>query len=239
MGECSRAALLRDGVTGPVRVLSVHDALALYSLLHASLVRHRQLAPQQPPRLANWHQDVPWAYQLASLPSLIPHVERVLGGPCCIWASELWVKAPYSRMHVPWHQDRAFWPVPGKIGTVSAWIALTEASAENGGLAFVPGSHRRAWPHVPMDASVGGLDAGVRAEDIDPGDVWAPTLSPGEAVLFDERTLHGSPSNSSARPRAAYSVRYTLDPEPSAPRVSGSAPVLVGWLNTDDQPPWP
>jgi ectoine hydroxylase-related dioxygenase (phytanoyl-CoA dioxygenase family) len=221
-----------------VRVLSVRDALALFSLLDATLARHRQLAPQQPPRLADWHRTVPWAYQLASTPSLIPHVELVLGGPCCIWASELWVKAPYSRMSVPWHQDHAFWPVPG-VGAVSAWIALTEASADNGGLAFVPGSHRRAWSHVPMDANVGGLDAGVRAEDIAPEDVWVPTLSPGEAVLFDERTLHGSSINSSARPRAAYSVRYAPDPEPSAPRVPGSAPVLVGWASTDDQPALP
>jgi ectoine hydroxylase-related dioxygenase (phytanoyl-CoA dioxygenase family) len=213
MDDAWRAAVLERGVTGPLRVLSVREAAAALAAFNSQVALLQSLFPGQPPRLHGWHQRFPWAYSLAAVPALIERVERLLGAPCGIWASEFWVKAPFSRLSVPWHQDNVFWPTPGR-NTFSAWIALTEASPANGGLTLVPGSHRRRWEHRSVDTATGGLDRGVPPEHIPQESIWAPTLSPGEALLFDEQSLHSSPPNLSARPRVAFSVRYTRDPSP-------------------------
>ncbi|MBN1205566.1 MAG: phytanoyl-CoA dioxygenase family protein [Myxococcaceae bacterium] len=214
---------------GPLRVLSVREAAEALAAFNAQVALQQALSPGHPPRLNGWHQQFPWAYALAAAPALVERIEMILGAPCCIWASEFWAKAPFSRMDVPWHQDDVFWPSPNG-GTFSAWIALTEASPTNGGLALVPGSHRKKWEHQPVDSALGGLDQGVPPELIPQEAIFAPTLSPGEALLFDERSLHASPPNPSARPRVAFSVRYTRDPSPErglpGPRLP---PILQGW----------
>ena len=48
-----------------------------------------------------------------------------------------------------WHQDSTYWGL-SKPDVVTAWIALDEATAENGCMRYVPGSHRHGvFPVTP------------------------------------------------------------------------------------------
>jgi ectoine hydroxylase-related dioxygenase (phytanoyl-CoA dioxygenase family) len=221
----SRDELIEEGVTGPVRVLSVLDAGRACEALFLELARQR--ASGGGVELAGWHRHVPWAYEIAAMPMLVSCMDEACGGPCAVWASELWVKPPASEMEVPWHQDHVFWPSPNPR-TFSAWVALTEASTANGGAAFVRGSHGRVWSHGEVDTRKGGLDRGIAGGEVPEAQVWRPRLSPGEAVIFDGRTVHGSPPNRSARPRVGYTVRYVLD-ETGARGASARPAVILGW----------
>jgi ectoine hydroxylase-related dioxygenase (phytanoyl-CoA dioxygenase family) len=90
-------------------------------------------------------------------------------------------KPPRSGAPTPWHQDEAYWDPPYRHRAVSIWIPLQTATAANGCLSFLPGSHRDglrdhelfAFAHPPLgrwpDSPVSGHPA--------PGDIW-PGLGP-------------------------------------------------------------
>lgn len=228
-----RAEFERNGIAGPIRVLDVRQAALAIATLRAELQAQALRFPERPPVLAGWHTWSIWTHDIAAHPILVQAIEIMLGASCQIWASELWIKTAWSEVRVPWHQDDVFWPAGAELPTVSAWVALTEASPSNGGLQLVRGSHERRWKHVPVDASRGGLDHGIDPGDLPPEQIWSPTLSPGEAILFDSRVVHGSPANPSQRDRVALSLRYTLASVP----VPAGVTAVHGSSTYDQRPP--
>ena len=79
---------------------------------------------------------------------------------------------------------------------VNAWIPLTEASAENGCLKVIPGSHAAGVYKEPFSE---GFDAGA---------VTIP-MSPGDVLFLDNKLLHSATQNTSADDyRWAFNFRY-------------------------------
>ncbi|MBA2482688.1 MAG: phytanoyl-CoA dioxygenase family protein [Planctomycetes bacterium] len=109
---------------------------------------------------------------------------------------------------MPWHQDASYWAIEPKK-TVTAWLALGETSPDNGCLRIIPGSHTRTSEHRAISDPTSWFDKGVDPRDIDESTAVDLALRPGEAVLFNEATLHGSEMNRSSQPRVAISFRYT------------------------------
>lgn len=131
-----------------------------------------------------------------------------------------------------WHQDQPFWPVEGDH-LVSFWLSLTSCTPESSALKFVPGSHRGERLYRPHGFDGQPLlgDLGERsAQAVDVADRWHDgpppafhedaaahgivewSYEPGDAVMFDARTLHSSGGNTSTTSRrVAYSIRCTGD----------------------------
>jgi ectoine hydroxylase-related dioxygenase (phytanoyl-CoA dioxygenase family) len=79
---------------------------------------------------------------------------------------------------------------------VNAWIPLTEASAENGCLKVIPGSHTLGVHKEPFP------------EGFDDGAVTIP-MSPGDVLFLDNKLLHSATRNTSADDyRWAFNFRY-------------------------------
>ena len=114
-------------------------------------------------------------------------------------------KAPDGRTFVSWHQDTTYENVdPPKI---IAWLAVTDATLENGCLGFIRGSHR--WGqlrHEEADNPDSMLTHGhFVAEDLDESLAVHVELEAGEAVLFHYGVVHGSaPNYSDDRRMAAF-----------------------------------
>lgn len=110
---------------------------------------------------------------------------------------------------VPWHRDGFGYPIE-PIATTSVWIAVTGSSVANGCLRVIPGSHRTADPGVhdstpkPDEMFSGSLDP-VSFDEASAVDV---PLEPGQFVIFDVYTIHGSQPNNGSQPRAGYTCRY-------------------------------
>ena len=84
------------------------------------------------------------------------------------------------------------------------WIALDEATAENGCMHIIPGSHEEG-PVVHFDRRDWQIcDTDVQVDQ----DVMAP-LEPGGALLFDGLLHHGTPPNTSDSRRRALQFHYT------------------------------
>ncbi len=130
----------------------------------------------------------------------------------------------------PWHQDYAYWLGSHKL---SLWIALDEATEENGCLLLLPGSHRQEYRHdkVQDAATAGGF--GNRLDPAKLGlerEAIVAPLRPGGAVFFHDLCLHASLPNRNGAPRRALipTYRNLAEPDedypslPAARRIRGA-----------------
>ena len=118
---------------------------------------------------------------------------------------------------LPWHQDEAYWD-PGMIyRAMGSWLALDDATLENGCMSFIPGSHGSdvlAHRHVNDDPAVHALFT-----EPDPADIARAVAVPvraGGAVFHHSRTLHGSGPNTTDKPRRAWANEWQLAPAKAA-----------------------
>jgi len=130
------------------------------------------------------------------------------------------LKAPGTQQATPWHQDLPYYCVDG-TRTASVYVSLDQASADVA-VSFVKGSHhwnRLFFPRVFLDgANFEGstLDPTMEAvPDINAQpeiyDIAAWALEPGDAVVFDFRTLHGTGNAEIKTVRRAFSSRWLGD----------------------------
>jgi ectoine hydroxylase-related dioxygenase (phytanoyl-CoA dioxygenase family) len=117
----------------------------------------------------------------------------------------------------PWHQDAPYYSVAAPK-TVSLWLPLDDVLRERT-LEFIARSHRSGKLYQPQFFNGNplnehdGLEPLPNIEDNrDAFDILGWALSPGDAVAFDYRTVHGAPVNDSpSAQRRAFSLRLVGD----------------------------
>jgi len=103
----------------------------------------------------------------------------------------------------PWHQDSYYFPFEPPRPVVGVWLAVTEATLDNGCLHVLPGSHREAvHQHVP-DRRPSANYGYVEIVDHDMGGSRPVLMSPGDVLVFDSHLMHRSTDNGSDGRRAA------------------------------------
>ena len=153
------------------------------------------------------HLHFEWAHSLCTHPRVLDAVEQIIGPDIVVHSSTLFLKPP-GRSFVSWHQDGHYWELSEPL-LVSAWIALRDATVENGCLRVQPGSHLTQLPHGEHRHEDNMLGTGStvldgleldRAVDI--------VLRAGEMSLHHAHMLHGSNANQSDQNRVGYAIRY-------------------------------
>ena len=127
------------------------------------------------------------------------------------------VKEAAAGVPTPWHQDAPYYCVEGPK-TLSLWIPLDEVPRETT-LEFVAGSHLWGKSYRPQRFDGSALNANDGLEEIpdidgnrDDYEIVGWAVSPGDAIAFDYRTVHGAPANSSkTTERRAFSLRLLGD----------------------------
>lgn len=166
------------------------------------------------------HLDCPTVYELCADSAITERVRSILGPDLLLWATTLFEKTP-GMSDFAWHQDVQYFDLEPPVN-VTAWIALTEATTENGCMQFVPASHRDRVPHVE-DPSRPFFDLKADPDHVDEKRAIDVELDAGEFVLFNERLLHRSRENTTDERRFGLSARITV---PYA-RVNTDDPKLV------------
>jgi Phytanoyl-CoA dioxygenase (PhyH) len=85
------------------------------------------------------HLPFPFLCDLVSHPRLLDAVEDLIGPNILCWGSSFFQKEPGDKSFVSWHQDSTYYGLEPPI-TLTAWIAITEASIASGCMRFLPGS---------------------------------------------------------------------------------------------------
>jgi ectoine hydroxylase-related dioxygenase (phytanoyl-CoA dioxygenase family) len=126
-----------------------------------------------------------------------------------VFTSTWFIKEPGSAAIAAWHQDATYFGLrPHRH--VTAWVALTDATAENGCMEFLPGSHERGQlPHTAgvVASSVNRARQAVDGAVDDAPAVHAP-LRAGEFSLHHTLTLHRSQPNRSRDRRIGLGISY-------------------------------
>ena len=153
------------------------------------------------------HHDNPFLYELITRREIVDRITSILGADVLLWRSMFFVKEAGEK-RIPWHQDLDDWPIEPYFA-LSVWIAIDEATAENGCVEVIPGSHRKFIPVVPTPNDV--LDGFPRMANpacFDDHHKIMMELKPGEFFVFNERLLHQSASNQSPKRRMGLAVRF-------------------------------
>src|SRR5262245_51865336 len=148
------------------------------------------------------HVLLTWVHGLARHPAILGAVEDLIGSDILVYTSTWFIKEPESPAIAAWHQDATYFGLRPYVH-VTAWHALTDATAENGCMEFLPGSHHRGQlPHRAgvVAASVNRAGQAVVGDVDDKPAVHAP-LRAGEFSLHHTLCLHRSQPNRSAARR--------------------------------------
>ncbi|WP_214071865.1 phytanoyl-CoA dioxygenase family protein [Mucilaginibacter sp. dw_454] len=131
--------------------------------------------------------------------------------------SMLFVKGP-GKKGQSWHQDEFYIPTRDKSLT-GVWIAIDDATIDNGCLWLIPGSHRPGYirPRVPTDNpefnEKDSLDiSGFPKEAIIPVEVKS-----GSVIFFNGYTLHSSLSNKTSDHFRTALVNHYMSAESMLP----------------------
>jgi crotonobetainyl-CoA:carnitine CoA-transferase CaiB-like acyl-CoA transferase len=141
---------------------------------------------------------------------MLDAVESVLGPDILLWDSAYVIKEPGNRRFVSWHQDLTYWGLGETDHELTAWIALSPATAASGCMRFVAGSHGQAiLPHRDTFAADNMLSRGQEiAVEVDEADAVEVLLQPGQMSFHHGRMFHASGPNRSADRRIGMAIRY-------------------------------
>lgn len=160
----------------------------------------------------NPHLECGWARRTVASVRLLDVVQRLLGPTVAVENTFLIIKWPNTGFAVPVHQDGINDRIvldPAR--SLAVWLAVTEATSENGCLEVVPGSQTAGYrPYGraedaptggggrPLAACTGGREHGFTRV----------VLGAGQACAMDVRLLHRSGPNRADQPRIGLNIRY-------------------------------
>ena len=142
-------------------------------------------------------------------PNILDMVAQVIGPDIILWNSSFFAKPAVNGKKTPWHQDGEYWPLR-PLATCTVWLAIDEATVENGCLNFMPGSHKRKElrPHRTNKDPNFTLHQELLESEYDDDKAVPLELEAGQMSLHDVYLLHGSEANDSGKPRRGMTMRF-------------------------------
>lgn len=209
MKALTEAAVRQYNETGyyaPVPALTTAEAAALRERLEsfeasagilAGKLRHKS------------HLLFTWLNDLIRHPRILDAVEDVIGPNILCWGTSFFIKEKRNPSFVSWHQDSTYWGLdPADV--ITAWVALSDSTAENGAMRVIPGSHKLDQvPHRDTFRPENLLSRGQEIMvEVDDAQARMLELKAGEMSLHHVRLIHGSDPNPSDLRRIGFAIRY-------------------------------
>ncbi|WP_262250041.1 phytanoyl-CoA dioxygenase family protein [Parapedobacter soli] len=125
-----------------------------------------------------------------------------------IWHDQALIKRPWANP-TSWHLDTPFWSFSDRRA-LSIWVALDDATLENGCLFFIPGSHKRTtFENTGIGKNMGGIFEvypqfkATRSK--------AAVMKAGSCSFHNGLTIHGAHANMTPGFRRAMTCAYMPD----------------------------
>jgi len=157
-----------------------------------------------------------------------------------IWHDQALFKRPWANP-TAWHLDTPFWSFSDRKA-ISIWVALDDATFQNGCLYFIPGSHQGTkFDKISIGRNMDSIF------DVYPQYVKAPTVAApmkaGSCSFHNGLTIHGAGANMTNAWRRAMTCAYMPDGnvfngEPNIlPEAYLSSLTIGDLLNNNEQNP--
>jgi len=109
-----------------------------------------------------------------------------------------------------WHQDRGVGHAEAdQTQMLTVWIAMTDATQENGCLQVIPQAHGSMLPHCPK------VQTAIADDFIDAGEAISLPVPAGGIVLLHPLTPHASLPNRTDGFRWSFDLRYNVTGQPT------------------------
>ena len=174
----------------------------------------------------------PGFHDLLWNPAFLVPASQLLRGGVRFWHDQVFSKPARHGGVVAWHQDYSYWTRTKPMTHLTCWIALDDATRENGCLQYVPRSHE--WDLLPKPALAGDMEAIQSVLSDDQKARFEPVaveLKKGMATFHHPLMVHGSFENRTDGPRRAAVINVFRDGVCSAsnePLLEGVPPVPAG-----------
>jgi hypothetical protein len=145
----------------------------------------------------------PYLRSFCAHPVLAGLCRDLIGPDVRLYWEQAVYKQPHSAEPVLWHQDNGYTYVEPQA-YLTCWIAITDATPENGCVTVMPGVHRQgtlAHRDTPIGYECWGDEASA---------VPVPVRA-GSIVVFTSLTPHATARNTTDDVRKAYIVQYAPD----------------------------
>src|SRR5262249_43145793 len=227
-----------DGAVFPVAALTPEES----GYFHGAFEELEKEAGAPQKYSAYTHLFFPWAYQLVTHPAVVEAAACIIGSEVLVDSSLILCKHALDGTFAPWHQDGVYSGMH-TTPSVSAWIALTPSTRENGCMRVVPGSHatgRLAHRMVADKKTLFGQSPEIEST-VDENRAVDIELAAGEMSLHDSSIVHGSEPNLSATDRLGFVIRFVTPAfqsrKASFPVVRARGGADCGCLRVLDEPP--
>ena len=125
-----------------------------------------------------------------------------------IWHDQALFKPPFGNP-TSWHLDNPFWSFSSR-DAISVWVALDDATKDNGCLYYLPGTHKAArYDNVGIGQNL--ADLFIVYPEWKALDSIAAPCPAGSAVFHNGLTAHGAGANMTCWPRRAMTCAYMPD----------------------------
>ena len=140
---------------------------------------------------------------------ILNFVEQLIGPNFALWNSSFFAKPAINGHATPWHQDGQYWPIR-PLATCTVWLAIDDATIENGCLRFIKGSHidQKLKAHNINNGKNLTLNQELVKEEYDEKKAVNLILKRGQISLHDVYLVHGSEANNSPKARRAITMRF-------------------------------
>ena len=154
-------------------------------------------------KLHGYHREHQTFVDLTRHPRVAGFLAQLIGEEAVLKTEMALSKPPFIGSEKPWHQDNAYfnWLPLEKVAT--AWLALDDATIENGCMHVLPGGHKLgALKHHHT------IDCEILPDRIDRSQAVPVPLKAGGAMFFSAMLPHQTPPNSTAERRRALQFQY-------------------------------
>lgn len=201
----------RDGFVAPVDVMSCAQAIALRQRLEA--VEQRFPERLNAHNRNNAHYEFLFMDEIVHDSRILDAIEDLVGADLLLWSTVLFIKDANTPAHVSFHQDATYMGIEPQAG-VTAWLALTPATTENGCMLMEKGSHKgsiRTHEDTFDDHNI--LTRGQTIHEVNENAVEPIELKPGQMSLHHVRTVHASAANQSNTRRVGVALQAFFAPD--------------------------
>jgi ectoine hydroxylase-related dioxygenase (phytanoyl-CoA dioxygenase family) len=163
---------------------------------------------------------LPWVDALVRHPRILDAVEDLIGPDILVYTATWFIKEAHSPAFAAWHQDATYFGLVPNDQHVTAWIALSDASAEAGCMEVASSQgHPRQMHHAALRLanSINGAGQAI-VEPFEPGGGAMMELPAGSFSLHHTLCRHRSAPNRAKHRRVGLGISYI----PAHCRLSGT-----------------
>jgi phytanoyl-CoA hydroxylase len=144
---------------------------------------------------------------IAAQTNILDAVSALTGGGrgVYLYSDQVFLKPAHCGSEKPLHQDNSYFKVTPMTAGVTCWMALDDATLENGCMHYIPGTHKlglvkhkaiKDTPHLVPDS------------DTPFGDEVPVPIPAGACIFHHLLAMHSSKANTSPNSRRAWALHY-------------------------------